>query len=158
MKIIKGKVSAQGVRVAIVGSCFNAPIADLLVSGAKDVFLELGGRDENLIIVRVPGAFEIPYTIKKLSSCCKLDAVVACGVLIQGETTHYDLIASQTAHSIHQLTLELSLPIIFSIITAPSAELAWERAGIKGPNLGASGMRTALEMASLFGHLDALRS
>lgn len=149
----KGSPSPKNQRIAIVGSCFNLPIANALVSGAKEEFLSLGGNPEDLTIIRVPGAFEIPCTIKKLLQISSFTAVVACGVLIEGETAHFRLIADQVAAGIQELSLEFTTPITFSIITAPSVEAAWERAGIKGPNLGASGMRTALEMGNLFQQL-----
>lgn len=94
MKTFKGIASAKDTRVAIVGACFNGPIADALVSGAAQTFLELGGAEDMLTIVRVPGSFEIPCTLKKLlTSGIEYHAIVACGVLIKGETTHYDHIA-----------------------------------------------------------------
>ncbi|MBQ8498773.1 6,7-dimethyl-8-ribityllumazine synthase [Chlamydia sp.] len=155
MKLLKGFPVTKDVRVAIVGSCFNTPIADRLVTGAQDAFLDFGGDPSSLTVIRVPGAFEIPCTIKKLlSGQTNFHAVVACGVLIKGETSHYDHIADSVAAGISQLSLEFCLPITFSVITAPSVEAAWERAGIKGPNLGASGMKTALEMASLFSRIE----
>lgn len=152
MEEIKGSCSAEGLRIAIVGSCFNSPIANLLVSGAVDVFVQNGGLAESVDIIRVPGAFEIPCTIKKLlvNKPLSYDAMVACGVLIRGETSHYDHIADQVSARISQLSVEFCLPISFSIITAPSVESAWERAGIKGSNLGESGMKTAIQMANLF--------
>ncbi|WP_139413903.1 6,7-dimethyl-8-ribityllumazine synthase [Chlamydia abortus] len=151
MKTFKGIASAKDMRVAIVGSCFNGPIANALVSGAAQTFLELGGAEDRLTIVRVPGAFEIPCTLKKLlTSGIEYHAIVACGVLIKGETTHYDHIADQVSARISELSVEYNLPITFSIITAPCVDSAWQRAGIKGSHLGVSGMRTALEMADLF--------
>lgn len=149
MKTIKGTASAKGLRIAIVGSCFNAPISDILVSGAEDTFIELGGESDALLTVRVPGAFEIPCVVKKLLSENSYDAIVTCGVLIRGQTTHYDHIADQVSARISELSVTYALPVIFSIITAPSVELAWERAGIRGAHLGISGMRTAVEMANL---------
>lgn len=155
MHLLKGFPIAKGIRAAVVGSCFNAPIADRLVSGAQETFLDFGGDPASLTIIRVPGAFEIPCAIKKLlSKESGFQAVVACGVLIQGETSHYQYIADNVAAGVSRLSVEFCLPISFSVITAPSVEAAWERAGIKGPNLGASGMKTALEMASLFAQID----
>ncbi|QVE49420.1 6,7-dimethyl-8-ribityllumazine synthase [Chlamydia crocodili] len=151
MTTFKGIASAKGMRVAIVGACFNGPIADALVSGAQQTFLDLGGTEDMLTIVRVPGSFEIPCTLKKLlTSGIEYDAIVACGVLIKGETTHYDHIADQVSARISELSIEFNLPITFSVITAPCIDSAWQRAGIKGSNLGISGMKTALEMADLF--------
>ncbi|WP_348663254.1 6,7-dimethyl-8-ribityllumazine synthase [Chlamydia vaughanii] len=151
MKTLKGLASAKGLRVAIVGSCFNGPIADALVSGAQQTFLDFGGSEDLLTTLRVPGAFEIPCALKKLlTSGVEYHAMVACGVLIKGSTTHYEHIADQVAARISELSVEYNLPITFSIITAPSVELAWERAGVRGTHLGISGMQTALEMADLF--------
>lgn len=152
MKEYKGRALAQGARVAIVGSCFHEPIADALVIGAQQTFLDFGGSQDDLTIVRVPGAFEIPCALKKLlTSQSSYSAMVACGVLIKGETTHYEHIADQVAARISELSVEYSLPITFSVITAPSIELAWQRAGHhRETHLGRSGMRTALEMVNLF--------
>ncbi|EPP34884.1 6,7-dimethyl-8-ribityllumazine synthase [Chlamydia ibidis] len=154
MKELQGSLSANSLRIAIVGSCFNGPIADSLVSGAQNTFLKYGGSEEMLTTIRVPGAFEIPCTLKKLLiSGTKYDAIVACGVLIQGETDHYDHIANQVSAQISALSVEFSTPIIFSIITAPNVDSAWQRAGIKGTHLGNSGMMTAIEMGTLFSQL-----
>lgn len=152
MKVYQGRVTAQGFRVAIVGSCFHESIADVLVQGAQETFLGLGGSPDALTIVRVPGAFEIPCALKKmLVSEHSYDAIVACGVLIKGETTHYEHIADQVAARISELSVEYSLPITFSVITAPSVELAWKRAGRHSKtHLGIEGMHIALEMAQLF--------
>ncbi|WP_375793876.1 6,7-dimethyl-8-ribityllumazine synthase [Chlamydia sp. 12-01] len=151
MKTFKGVASAKNMRVAIVGACFNGPIADELVSGAQQTFLDLGGSEDMLTVVRVPGSFEIPCILKKLlTSGVEYNAIVACGVLIKGETTHYDHIADQVSARISELSIEFNLPITFSVITAPCIDSAWQRAGIKGSNLGISGMKTALEMADLF--------
>ncbi|WP_038501311.1 6,7-dimethyl-8-ribityllumazine synthase [Chlamydia avium] len=152
MNVYKGFASARDLRIAIVGSCFHEPIADTLVLGAQQAFLDFGGSQDALTIVRVPGAFEIPCALKKLlTSGVSYGALVACGVLIKGETTHYEHIADQVAARISELSVEYCLPITFSIITAPSKELAWKRAGKNGgTHLGISGMQTALEMANLF--------
>lgn len=151
MKTLKGHLSAKNLRIAIVGSCFNQAMADALVSGAQETFLKFGGSEDGLMTIRVPGAFEIPCTIKKLlSSERKFDAIVACGVLIQGETDHYNQIVNQVAAGIGALSLEFCLPITLSIVAAPSVEIAWQRSGIKGHHLGVSGMTTAIEMATLF--------
>lgn len=155
-KELKGDLIVRNLRIAVVGSSFNAPIANFLVHSAVETFIQCGGSCDAVDVIRVPGAFEIPYTIKKLlqSSSQRYDAVVACGVLIKGETSHYDHIADQVSARISQLTVDFNIPITFSIITAPSVESAWERAGIKGGNLGESGMRTAIQMANLFKSLD----
>lgn len=156
MTTMKGQMNAQHLRIAIVGSCFNAPIADHLVLGAVDSFFQHNGQKDFLDVFRVPGAFEIPCTIKKLLEARPLyyHAIVACGVLIQGETSHYDLIANQVSSRISQMSVDYCVPIIFSIITAPTVEHAWARAGVKGPNLGESGMKTAIEMATLFSQIE----
>lgn len=156
MEESKGYLSAKDLRIAIIGSCFNAPIADLLIHGAVETFTQHEGSIDAIHVIRVPGAFEIPCTIKKLLIEAPLhyDALVACGVLIRGETSHYDHIADQVSARISQLSVEFCLHISFSIITAPSVESAWERAGIKGPNLGAVGMETAIRMANLFKQLE----
>ncbi|ETF38542.1 6,7-dimethyl-8-ribityllumazine synthase [Chlamydia pecorum] len=156
MKIYRGNVSAKGLRIAIVGSCFNLAIADALVSGAQDTFIKYGGDPELLTTVRVPGAFEIPCTVKKLllSFPDQYHAIVTCGVLIRGETTHYDHIADQVSAGVAKLSLDFCIPITFSIITAPDPATAWERAGIKGGHIGSSGMVTAIEMATLFSQIS----
>ncbi|WP_201456374.1 6,7-dimethyl-8-ribityllumazine synthase [Chlamydia sp. 17-3921] len=157
MNTLRGRISAENLRIAIVGSCYNLAIADALVAGAQETFLKHGGDEDSLITIRVPGAFEIPCAIKKLLSSAskdkQFDAVVACGVLIQGTTTHYDHIANQVSSGIAALNLEFCLPITFSVITAPDVATAWERAGIKGVHLGVSGMTTAIEMATLFAQI-----
>lgn len=154
-KVIEGHYHAEGLVIGIVASKFNYPVVKLLIEGAEDGFLRHGGDPKDLTVVKVPGAFEIGVTIKKLlQSGAGFDAVVCLGAVIKGETKHFEHVCNQTAGGIHQLGLEFVIPITFSVLTTNNWEEAFSRAGVKGANLGFEGMKTAIEMAGLFKKLS----
>lgn len=144
----KSCVSASR-RVAIVASCFNKPLVDTLVEGAQDCWVRHGGQLDQLLVVRVPGAFELPICVKMLMEQKVVDGIVACGVLIRGATSHFDLIASQVTSSLGSLAVEASLPIGFGVITANSIAEAYERTGVKHANLGSEGMQAVIDLLSV---------
>ncbi len=150
-KIIEGALLAEGLKVGIVASRFNHAIVDRLVEGAVDCFKRHGGEEKDLVIVRVPGSWEIPMGAKKLlSETSELDAVVSLGVLIRGSTPHFDYIAAEVSKGLANLSMEVGKPVAFGVITADTIEQAVERAGTKMGNKGWEAMLSAIEMANLW--------
>ncbi len=148
-RIIEGGTTANGARVAIVAARFNALVVDKLVSGASETLHAKGVRDENLTLVRVPGAFEIPMAVKKLVDSGQYAAVIALGAVIRGETPHFDLVAGECARGIAQVALDSGVPVAFGVLTCDTLEQALARAGGGAGNKGADAALAALQMASL---------
>ncbi len=149
MKIIEGNLNADALKFAIVESRFNEFITTKLVEGALDCLKRHGCKDDNIIIVKVPGSFEIPFAAEKLASQKKFDAVICLGTLIKGDTPHFDYIANEVSKGIATVTLKNELPVIFGVLTTDSIEQAIERAGTKAGNKGWDAALTAIEMANL---------
>jgi len=150
MRIYEGKLTARGLKIGIVASRFNHTLVERLVEGAIDCFLRHEGEEENLILVRVPGSWEIPMAVKELLVKEDIEGVVALGVLIRGATPHFEYIASEVAKGLAMLSLEHRKPVSFGIITADTLEQAIERAGTKHGNKGWDAMLSTIEMVNLF--------
>ncbi|MDE2485192.1 MAG: 6,7-dimethyl-8-ribityllumazine synthase [candidate division NC10 bacterium] len=144
---------ATGFRFALVASRVNELIAKRLVEGALDCLLRHGAEDGDLHLVKVPGAFELPYAAKRLAASNRYDAVIALGAVIRGATAHFDYIAGEAAKGIATASLDTGVPIVFGVITANTLDEAIERAGTKGGNKGFEAALSAIEMASLFAQL-----
>ena len=147
--LVEGRLDGSGKRFGIVLSRFNDLIGQRLLDGAVDCFVRHGADRENVRVVRVPGAFEIPFLAKKLAVTGKFDAVVCLGAVIRGETPHFDYVAAEVAKGIGRIGLETGVPVIFGIVTAETIEQAVERAGAKQGNRGWDAAQAALEMANL---------
>ena len=143
----------QESRFAIVASRFNSLITDRLLEGALDTFHRNGVSKQQVEVVRVPGAYEIPVTAKLLAETKRFDAVVCIGCLIRGETLHYELIANEAARGIGQSALESGVPHAFGIVTCDTAEQALDRAGLKAGNKGSEAAMAAMEMARFWQQL-----
>ena len=150
MRSYEGKLTARGLKLSIVASRFNHTLVERLVEGAIDCFLRHEGEEENLILVRVPGSWEIPMAVKELLVKEDIEGVVALGVLIRGATPHFEYIASEVAKGLAMLSLEHRKPVSFGIITADTLEQAIERAGTKHGNKGWDAMLSTIEMVNLF--------
>lgn len=150
MKKLEGKLLAEGMKIGIVASRFNDFIVDHLVSGAEDCFVRHGGDSDNLTLVLVPGAFEIPLTAQKLAASGKYDAVVCLGAVIRGATPHFDMVANESAKGIALAAMKSGVPVLNGILTTDSIEQAVERAGTKAGNKGADAMISAIEMVNLY--------
>jgi 6,7-dimethyl-8-ribityllumazine synthase len=148
-RIIEGGTTVAGLRVAIVAARFNAVVVDKLVSGAVETLRAQGVRDENLALIRVPGAFEIPLAAKQLATRKQYDAIIALGAVIRGETPHFDFIAHECARGISQVALDSGIPVAFGVLTCDTLEQALARAGGGAGNKGADAALTALQMAGL---------
>ena len=154
MKIIEGKLSIDGSKkVAIISSRFNHIITDRLVEGAKDAFLRHGGKDENLSLVLVPGAFEIPFALQKVLESKQFDAVCCVGAVIRGSTPHFDYVSAETTKGIANVTLKYNMPVAFGVLTTDTIEQAIERAGSKAGNKGFEAMSGLIELLSLYENL-----
>ena len=154
MKIIEGKLSIDGSKkVAIICSRFNHIITDRLVEGAKDAFLRHGGKDENLSLILVPGAFEIPFALQKVLESKQFDAVCCVGAVIRGSTPHFDYVSAETTKGIANVTLKYNMPVTFGVLTTDTIEQAIERAGSKAGNKGFEAMSGLIELLSLYENL-----
>ena len=136
-------------KIAVVVSRFNSFLTDQLVKGAVDAFTRLGGRDADLVLVKAPGAYELPLAVKKLAKSGKVDAVVALGAVVQGATPHASLINETTARAFSEISMEEMIPVIDGVVSADSLEQAVERCGTKQGNKGFSAMQAAIEMVDL---------
>ena len=153
MKTTEGNYLARGFRFAIVVSRFNEFITKRLLEGALDGLLRHGAEEADLHLVKVPGAFELPYAAKRLAASNDYDAIIALGAVIRGATLHFDYVAGEAAKGIASASLETGVPIIFGVITANTIDEAIERAGAKGGNKGFEAALSAIEMASLLAQL-----
>jgi 6,7-dimethyl-8-ribityllumazine synthase len=148
-KIFEGKISGEGFRFAIVASRFNDFISSKLVEGAMDALKRHGASDEQISLVKVPGAFEIPVTAKRLAESNKYDAVVCVGAVIRGATPHFDYVAAEVSKGIALVALESKIPVTFGVLTTDNLEQAIERAGSKVGNKGWDAAIAAMEMVNL---------
>lgn len=149
-KIIEGKLDASGQKFGLVVSRFNSFICDRLVEGAIDSLLRHGASREDIQIVRVPGAFEIPMTAKKMAATDRYDALICLGAVIRGATPHFDYVSAEVSKGIASVSLEAGIPIAFGVLTTDNIEQAIERAGSKAGNKGSEAAVTAIEMVNLF--------
>jgi 6,7-dimethyl-8-ribityllumazine synthase len=147
---IAGNLSASGIKFALVASRFNEFFTTKLIEGALDCLKRHGASEKDIDIIRVPGSFEIPYAASKLAKSKKHDAVICLGVIVRGQTPHYEYISSEVAKGIARISLENDLPVIFGIVTADTLEQAIERSGSKSGNRGFTAALTAIEMVNLF--------
>lgn len=148
--IIQGDFKAQGLCFGIVMSRFNDFITRELVSGAVDALTRHGARDGDIHIVKVPGAFEIPYAAAKMARQRKYSAIICLGAVIRGDTPHFEYISAEVTKGIAKLALEYSMPIIYGVITTDNIEQAIERAGTKAGNKGWDAAMAAMEMLDLY--------
>jgi len=153
-KIIEAKLLAEGKKFGLVVSRFNDFITERLLEGALDGLLRSGGRDEDIEIVKVPGAFEIPLMAKKMAATGRYHAVICLGAIIRGATSHFDYVSAEVSKGIAMVSLESEVPVIFGIVTTDTIEQAIERAGTKAGNKGWSAAITAIEMANLIEVVD----
>lgn len=152
--VLEGRISAEGFRFALVVSRFNDFISSKLVEGALDALTRHGAEDDAITLVKVPGAFEIPFTAKKLASGGGFDAVICLGAVIRGATPHFDYVAAEMSKGIAQVGLEGRVPVTFGVLTTDDLEQAIERAGSKAGNKGWDAAMAAMEMVNLNRVLD----
>ena len=149
VKTIEGQLIAKGKSFGIVASRFNDFITKQLIDGCVDTLIRHGVDKNELQVVLVPGAFELPLAAQKLAKSKRFDAVICLGTVIRGATPHFDYIASEVSKGIAHVSLDTGVPVVFGVITADTIEQAIERAGTKDGNKGKDAAMTAIEMANL---------
>lgn len=142
-------------RVVIVAARFNADLVDQLIDGATQAWREHGGEDANLLVERVPGAFELPLAAKMFAASGRVDAVVALGCVIRGDTPHFDYVAGECARGLMDAGLTTGVPVVFGVLTTENRAQAEERAAVDRMNKGRESLEAALEMADLLAPLSA---
>ena len=150
---IEGALRGDGLRVAIAVARFNSFITDRLLAGALDGLRRHGVADDGVTVVRVPGAWELPVTVKALAESGKYDAIIALGAVIRGDTPHFDYVAGEAAKGVGQVMVSTGVPVAFGVLTTNTLEQAIDRAGAKSGNKGFDAAATAIEMASMLGQL-----
>lgn len=152
-KVIEGKLNAEGLKFGLTVSRFNSFISDRLVEGALDALLRHGASEEDIEIVRVPGAFEIPMAAGKMVATGRYDAVICLGAVIRGSTPHFEYVSAEVSKGIAAVSLESGIPVSFGVLTTDNIEQAIERAGTKAGNKGFEAAVGAIEMVNLFRNL-----
>lgn len=156
MKVIEGVVATPNARVAIAIARFNNFINDSLLQGAIDALKRIGQvADDNITVVWVPGAYELPLTARVLANTAKYDAVIALGTVIRGGTAHFEYVAGEASSGLGQVSMNTEIPVAFGVLTTESIEQAIERAGTKAGNKGAEAALTALEMINVIKAIKA---
>jgi 6,7-dimethyl-8-ribityllumazine synthase len=154
MNIIEGSFEAKGKKFAIVVSRFNHFIVDSLLDGAVDALKRHGNvADNDITVVRVPGAYELPVAAKRIASKGEFDGIIAIGAVIRGGTPHFDFVAGECNKGLAQVSMEYTIPVAFGVITTDTVEQAIDRAGLKAGNKGAEAALSALEMVNVLDKL-----
>jgi 6,7-dimethyl-8-ribityllumazine synthase len=149
MKVIQGDLQAKGLTFGIVVSRFNDFITAKLLDGAVDALVRHGAKEDDIDVVKVPGAFEIPLAAKKLAAKGRYQAIICLGTVIRGSTPHFDYVAAEVSKGVASASLDTGVPIAFGVLTTDTIEQAVERAGTKSGNKGFDSAMTAIEMAQL---------
>ncbi|SFJ81109.1 6,7-dimethyl-8-ribityllumazine synthase [Desulfomicrobium apsheronum] len=145
IKTIEGQMQAQDQKFTIIASRFNDFIVDRLIGGAVDYLLRHGATRENITLIRVPGAFEMPLVAQKVARSGKADAIVCLGAVIRGATPHFDYVCSEATKGIAHVSMDTGVPIGFGLLTTDTLEQSIERAGSKGGNKGVEAASAVLE-------------
>ncbi len=146
---IHGELNAQGMKIGLLVSRFNEFITGKLKDGAIDAIVRHGASEDDITVVWVPGAFELPLAAQKMAASGKYDAVIAVGAVIRGSTPHFDFVAGESAKGIAKAGMDSGIPVIYGIITCETLEDAIERAGTRMPNRGFEAGVTAIEMINV---------
>ncbi len=153
MKIYEGQLVAGEQKFCIIIARFNDFIGSKLLEGAIDELKRHGVKEENIDVVKVPGAFEIPVVALKVAKSSKYQAVITLGAVIKGSTPHFDYVSAEVSKGVASVSLQTGVPVIFGVLTTDSIEQAIERAGTKAGNKGSDAAKTAIEMANLLKNL-----
>lgn len=153
MQMIEGDLHAAGLKIAIVVARFNSFITERLLAGALDTLTRSGCNAGDIEIVKVPGSWELPITVKTLAEQRRHDAIIALGAVIRGDTPHFDYVAAQAASGLSQVPMATGVPVAFGVLTTNTVEQAVDRAGAKSGNKGSDAAQTAIEMANLLRRL-----
>lgn len=156
MKVLEGVVAAPNAKVAVLIARFNSFINESLLEGAVDTLKRIGQvKDENITLVRAPGAYELPLVARRLAESKKFDAIVALGTVIRGGTAHFEYVAGEASSGLGKVAMEAEIPVAFGVLTTENIDQAIERAGTKAGNKGSEAALTALEMINLLQQIDA---
>ena len=153
MKKITGAWNAQDIRLGMVAGRFNDFIVESLTEGAVESFVRLGGQRDNITLVQVPGAFEIPLAVEKMAASGQYDGIVALGAVIRGGTPHFDYVAGECAKGLGQVMLKHGIPVAFGVLTVDTIEQAIERAGTKAGNKGEEALISVVETINVLRQL-----
>ncbi|MBI4483588.1 MAG: 6,7-dimethyl-8-ribityllumazine synthase [Acidobacteria bacterium] len=151
-----GKLRGEGLKISVVVSQFNQWLTDKLLEGALQALRKTGASQEEVLVVKVPGAFELPQAARSLATSGKWDAVICLGVIIKGETPHFEYLSNAVANGIERAAVETGVPVAFGVLTTETAEQAIARCGIKQGNKGYEAALVAVEMANLGKQLQEL--
>ena len=155
MKIVEGNLQVdKSKKVAIINARFNHFITDRLVEGAVDSYVRHGGNKEDLDLILVPGAFEIPFALDKALASGKYDAICCVGAVIRGATPHFDYVSAEATKGVASATMKHGKPVTYGVLTVNSIEQAIERAGTKAGNKGGEAMVGLIELINLYGELE----
>ena len=154
MKTIEGMLSGGQGRVALVAARFNGFIVESLIAGAADTLVRHGIDSDDITLVRVPGAFELPAVCARLVAGGEFDAIIGLGCVIRGATPHFDYVAGECAKGLSRLGCDSDIPVVFGVLTCDTMEQAIERSGVKAGNKGAEAATAALELMDLYRQLD----
>ena len=155
MSVIEGHLTSTGRRFGIVAARTNDLVVSRLIDGALDAFRRTGASDGDVVVVRTPGAWELPLALRDLGRSGAFDALVALGAVIRGGTPHFDYVAGETAKGVFQVSLDLDLPVSFGVLLCDTLEQALERSGAKAGNKGFEAAMAAVESADLRVRLKA---
>ena len=153
-KVHRGKLNAEGFRFAIVVSRWNDFLTSKLLDGAVDGLESLGASEDSVEVFMVPGSFELPATAKKIADTGRFDAIVALGVVIRGETAHFEYVAGEAA-KVGQVSMETGVPVMFGVVTAETLEQAINRCGVKAGNKGFEAALSAVEVVNLYSEIGS---
>lgn len=157
MKVIEGNVPAPEAKIAIVISRFNSFINESLLAGAIDSLKRFGQvSEDNITIVRVPGAVELPLVTQRVAATKQFDAIIALGTVIRGGTPHFEFVAGECNKGLAQVAMDYDIPVAFGVLTTDTIEQAIERAGTKAGNKGSEAALSALEMVNVLHQVDVL--
>ncbi len=156
IKVIEGSLVAEKAAYAIVVARFNSFVVDKLLEGAIDTLRRHGVPDEDITVIKAPGAFELPVLTRNVLATGTYDAVIALGAVIRGGTPHFEYVAGECVKGLSVVSLESRIPVAFGVLTVDTIEQAIERAGTKAGNKGAEAALSALEMVSVINKLKLL--
>ncbi len=154
-RVLEGSLDGAGLRVAVLLSRFNEVVGNRLLDGAVAALARRGVRSRDVLVVKVPGAFELPSVARRLARSGRHDAIVCLGAVVRGETPHFDYVAGEASRGIARVSYETGVPVLFGVLTADTVEQALDRAGGKHGNKGVEAAEGAVEMARLVRALGA---
>jgi len=155
-RTLEGSLSGAGLKIAVIATRWNEFVVEKLTSGALDTLRRHGVADDAIDLVMVPGAYEVPFTARKLAEKGRHNAIVALGAVIRGSTAHFDYVAGEAATGLAKVGHDTGVPVVFGVLTVDTIEQAIERAGTKAGNKGAESAAVAIEMANLVQTIEEL--